>query len=580
MRTYATPAKAAPATGASFLVQRRSVETPGHTSEASETEKAGIGLQAKLIVGGTDDPAEREADAAARDVMAAGAPRLTAGPVAQVSRRAEAGAGGGQAAPASVAQAIHSPGEPLGVAERAFFEPRFGHDFGAVRIHRDGAAAASAQDVAARAYAVGNHLVFGADSYAPASPSGRSLIAHELAHVIQQTANGQTGRVQRQSAARTDNLEKQVNKVLKDPNWPEEISTPLFDPVLKRAVLEAYWRTTMASSEAPFPISATSSMDDSAPEYDGPAISELHEPHDRRRRTLYLYTDDPMQRTTMEVWATPEELSKMQNEITLQEARSRSHDLLAAVVGGAHSRASLAQSRLYATRAANRGQGAKAAIADVRPGPASNSAGRTPTVPGQPLPSAGNKPTPSSPKAPPKASSSAQPKQQPSPQSTPKALPMGPPVPKQLLPGGVTTLTKEQVQNLKGTNVQRGTAGKNHQAELSGGNSREKVTNTTLGPRLHDIRDERVADTTVFRREVKNYKLWLTDATGKKIRNEVKLSKEIYNQIQKDELFILEGQKIGEHRVVQWDFVGAPPNAELQEFLQKSGIPHSFTPSE
>lgn len=65
-------------------------------------------------------------------------------------------------------------------------EPRLGRDLGAIRVHRNGAAARSAQTEAARAYAVGRDLVFGAGQYAPGTPAGRRLIAHELTHAAQQ----------------------------------------------------------------------------------------------------------------------------------------------------------------------------------------------------------------------------------------------------------------------------------------------------------------------------------------------------------------------------------------------------------
>ena len=197
MRAFAT--KAAPAVAASFLVQRCScgsgAKAAGEMCEDCR-EKEGLGVQPKLIVGAADDPYEREADAAARAVIEAAAPQVSAGPVARISRRALPSAGGTQAAPSSVARAIEGAGEPLGQTERAFFEPRFGHDFGSVRVHRDAAAAASAQDIAARAYTVGHHVVFGAGSYVPASREGRNLIAHELAHVVQQS-----GAVQRHSVS-------------------------------------------------------------------------------------------------------------------------------------------------------------------------------------------------------------------------------------------------------------------------------------------------------------------------------------------------------------------------------------------
>lgn len=65
-------------------------------------------------------------------------------------------------------------------------EPRFGHDFSKVRVHHDAQAAESAQAVQARAYTVGQSVVFGAGNFAPATRQGRELLAHELAHTLQQ----------------------------------------------------------------------------------------------------------------------------------------------------------------------------------------------------------------------------------------------------------------------------------------------------------------------------------------------------------------------------------------------------------
>ena len=66
-------------------------------------------------------------------------------------------------------------------------EPRFGHDFSRVRVHTDQAASRSAEALAAQAYTVGSDIVFGAGRYAPASRDGQRLLAHELAHVQQQS---------------------------------------------------------------------------------------------------------------------------------------------------------------------------------------------------------------------------------------------------------------------------------------------------------------------------------------------------------------------------------------------------------
>ncbi|MBI4000191.1 MAG: DUF4157 domain-containing protein [Nitrospira defluvii] len=90
------------------------------------------------------------------------------------------------AAPPIVHEVLSSPGQPLDATTRAFFEPRFAHDLGQVRIHADDHAAKSAQVVNALAYTVGRDVVFGPGRYSPQAPQGRRLLAHELSHVIQQ----------------------------------------------------------------------------------------------------------------------------------------------------------------------------------------------------------------------------------------------------------------------------------------------------------------------------------------------------------------------------------------------------------
>lgn len=81
----------------------------------------------------------------------------------------------------------------MDAAARAFFEPRLGHDFRHVRVHDDQRAGESARSVNARAYTVGGDVVFGARAFRPESEQGRRLIAHELAHVVQQRDAGPGG---------------------------------------------------------------------------------------------------------------------------------------------------------------------------------------------------------------------------------------------------------------------------------------------------------------------------------------------------------------------------------------------------
>src|SRR5262245_36660692 len=94
------------------------------------------------------------------------------------------------ALPPGVLAALASPGRPLDAATRGLMERRFGWDFGAVCIHADAEAAASAASVYARAYTVGRHIVLGAGQPPPGSLAGRALLAHELAHVVQQARGG------------------------------------------------------------------------------------------------------------------------------------------------------------------------------------------------------------------------------------------------------------------------------------------------------------------------------------------------------------------------------------------------------
>jgi hypothetical protein len=88
----------------------------------------------------------------------------------------------------SVKRAVNSGGSPLNRESRSFFEHRLDTDLGHVRIHTDPTAGQSARSINARAYTVGHDVVFGAGQFSPTSDQGRRLIAHELAHVIQQTA--------------------------------------------------------------------------------------------------------------------------------------------------------------------------------------------------------------------------------------------------------------------------------------------------------------------------------------------------------------------------------------------------------
>lgn len=138
------------------------------------------------------DASEREADAVADRVLSMSSLSSSAATihehVAPVSRAASSAA---SIVPRDVPSAVHdtlrSPGQPLDVTTRDFFEPRFGRDLRDVRIHTGAQSAASARSVGASAYTVGSDIVFDTDQYAPQSTSGRRLLAHELTHVAQQS---------------------------------------------------------------------------------------------------------------------------------------------------------------------------------------------------------------------------------------------------------------------------------------------------------------------------------------------------------------------------------------------------------
>jgi hypothetical protein len=77
-------------------------------------------------------------------------------------------------------------GEPLDSKTQSYMESRLGQDFSDVRVHTGGNADESARSINARAYTVGNDVVFGGGNYQPETPAGQRMIAHELTHVVQQ----------------------------------------------------------------------------------------------------------------------------------------------------------------------------------------------------------------------------------------------------------------------------------------------------------------------------------------------------------------------------------------------------------
>jgi hypothetical protein len=160
-----------------------------------------IAIHRKLAVGDAHDPLEREADRIADRVMRMPDPAAIHSPTSAVpdtiQRKCSVSpAPQSEAAPPIVHDVLCSSGQPLDSTTRSFFEPRLGIDLSGVRTHTDSRAGQSAQAVNALAYTSGRDIVFRDGAYAPSTASGGRLLAHELAHVAQQT--GATPTLQRQ----------------------------------------------------------------------------------------------------------------------------------------------------------------------------------------------------------------------------------------------------------------------------------------------------------------------------------------------------------------------------------------------
>lgn len=153
---------------------------------------AGRGLR----VSQPQDAGELRAERLADEVMSA-APCPGCSPAAPctacahgIMRAAEAGAPSPAASAADSQPALPalSAGTPLDAQARGFFEPRFGADLGAVRVHTSAEDGQLARGLAARAFTVGSDIVFAPGRYEPGSHAGRRLLAHELAHVVDGSA--------------------------------------------------------------------------------------------------------------------------------------------------------------------------------------------------------------------------------------------------------------------------------------------------------------------------------------------------------------------------------------------------------
>ena len=145
---------------------------------------------AAVPVSRSSDPAEREAERVARRVIAM--PLAALAPQASAPQRRLASALRATSAVPSALGLGSSAGQPLPRRLRRDMEPRFGADFSQVRVHTGEASARASRRLNAAAFTSGRDVFFGRDRFQPERPAGRELIAHELAHTIQQGAATQT----------------------------------------------------------------------------------------------------------------------------------------------------------------------------------------------------------------------------------------------------------------------------------------------------------------------------------------------------------------------------------------------------
>ncbi|MCC7373471.1 MAG: DUF4157 domain-containing protein [Verrucomicrobiales bacterium] len=176
---------------------------PASPGTAAGADFSGVPNQGALSIVSKDDPSEREAEQVANAVMKSvrlprpNLQRVVPTPGGRDSamrfeftplqRKADSNAGLAATAPPIVHEVLSSPGEPIEAGTRDLMEHRFGRDFSQVRIHRDARAGDSARAVDALAYTVGSDIVLGPGQVTGRDPASQRLLAHELAHVVQQT---------------------------------------------------------------------------------------------------------------------------------------------------------------------------------------------------------------------------------------------------------------------------------------------------------------------------------------------------------------------------------------------------------
>ena len=178
------------------LLEDTSQVTPRHIQALQRTvgnQATTRFIQAKLRVGPTDNRHEREAGRVAAKVVRAPAPRpLTTRREREdeeLRLRTKSAATGAFTVSSDLERRLtyrKGNGSPLPDSTRAFMEPRFGANFGDVRVHTGREATQISRQINAKAFTHGQDIYFGAGGYQPETDAGKRLLAHELTHVVQQ----------------------------------------------------------------------------------------------------------------------------------------------------------------------------------------------------------------------------------------------------------------------------------------------------------------------------------------------------------------------------------------------------------
>jgi Domain of unknown function (DUF4157) len=167
-------------------------------------------------------------------------------------------------------------------------ENRFGEDFSQVRVHTGEAADLSAMALSSKAFALGEDIVFGAPWYQPQTPAGRVLLAHELAHVVQQRGDGLPAAgpaVERDAREAAAAMESGDEVTLAQSGSPavarDEDDNPALRAALMRRIAEQYQLHLDPKVAAAMPGSPPVSAGASVPHLDPsppPGASTVHLP--------------------------------------------------------------------------------------------------------------------------------------------------------------------------------------------------------------------------------------------------------------------------------------------------------------